>query len=258
MTAASRVLAPLAALLAIAPVAAAPDGDRVVEQKRVVVRVEAGGESDGYSYAFVDHSDGEPVVLATEIAERGYLGASLLDMTPELRQHFGVSASAGVMISRIDPASPAAEAGLEAGDVLVKIDGAPVRSATEVTHRTAECAAGQRVELEVYRDGVARQVEATLVARERRQLDLSGLVRLPRVGRPAGRIEARVEGAPLIELDPESLERALVLMREHFDSARWQEQVELLGSDRDRLEARIREVREQLERLEHELRELPE
>ena len=45
----------------------------------------------------------------------GYLGVELVDLTPELREHFGAPRDVGVMVGRVEPGSPAARAGLEVG-----------------------------------------------------------------------------------------------------------------------------------------------
>lgn len=254
-----RSLSLVLGALCIASAASAWPGDeRRVEQKRVVVRVDTAGDGSNFDYVFVDHRDGQPVVLETELAERGYLGILLLDLTPELRQHFGASSDAGVMISRVEPDSPAAIAGVLAGDILIEIDGTAVRSATGVAHRIAEGAAGMELLLELRRGGDQLALTATLTTRERRQFDLGGLLRLPGEESRVRAGSAINPTTPLIELDPESIGRALVLIREHFDSSRWQEQVELLGGDRHQIEVRIREVEERLRELERRLQGLPE
>ena len=246
----------LGALWIAAAAGARPGDERRIEQKRVVVRVDTADQ--GYNYVFVDHQDGKPVVLEAQMAERGYLGILLLDLTPELRRHFGAPATKGVMISRVEPDSPAAIAGLQAGDVLLEIDGEDARSATDVVHRIAEGSAGEELVLSLRRGADRMALSVVLAARQRRQLDLGGLLRLPGAERRIGTGATKIDPIPLIEIDAESIDRALVLIREHFDSSRWQEQVELLGGDRRRLEVRIHEVEQRLRDLERQLEDLPE
>ncbi len=237
--------------LLLTPLLAAEE--TVVERKRVVVRIEASTEP-GFNYVFVGHQDGEPLVLETELAERGYLGVTLLDLTPELREHFGAPRTAGVMVSRVDSESPAAIAGVVAGDVVVSAGGTRVTSATETVHRISEARAGEALVLELRRDKKALEVDVTLDRRPRRQLDLGGLLRLP-TGVPSD-----VHGGepiPLIELDADSLGRALTLIRQHFDSSEWRQQVEAIGGAPEDLDARIRDLKERLRRVEIELDELP-
>ncbi len=54
--------------------------------------------------------------------ERSYLGVSLLDLTSQLGDYFGVDKSRGALIAEVREDSPAEEAGLKAGDVIVSID----------------------------------------------------------------------------------------------------------------------------------------
>ena len=45
------------------------------------------------------------------MVRRGYLGVGLTELTPELRTHFGVPEESGVMVSKVEPGSPAEKAG---------------------------------------------------------------------------------------------------------------------------------------------------
>lgn len=247
-----------AALFAAAPATSAPTEERIVETSRVVVRVTDDPAGQSYDYVFVDHEDGEPVLLDAVVADRGYLGVTLLDLTPELREHFGAPAEAGVMISRVEPESPAARSGLQAGDVLIAFDGARVDSATTAVQLVSGGRQGQIIEIDIRRDGVSSSVSATLETRRRRQLDLGGLL----AGAEGdGRVlehRLRMGTLPMVELDPESMGRALSLMREHFESPEWREQVKRFGGDREALQERIQQLEKRLRELERQLDDLPE
>lgn len=243
------------ALLSAGLLAADEDRPKEVQKRRVVVRVNV-TDDNTYSYAYVEHGDGEPVVLDSFVTERGYLGISLLDLTPELRVHFEATESAGVMVSAVDEGGPAFESGLAAGDVVVAIDGQPVATSAEVTQTISHGRTGQSVRLDVIRDGHPETVEATLATQQRRQLDLGGLITLEaRPGDVSG-IDWHGEGAPRVELDPEVMSKALEQMRQHFESPEWRIQVERFGGSETDLEQRIRELRRRLQELEQELDEL--
>lgn len=92
----------------------------------------------------------------------GYLGVHLTGLTPELRQHFGAPEGSGVLISRVEPASPAEEAGLRVGDVLTSVDGERIGSAGKLRRAFRGKNEGTLVTLEVYRDGRLEQLSATL------------------------------------------------------------------------------------------------
>jgi serine protease Do len=58
-------------------------------------------------------------------------GLELRNLTPDLQQRYGLRARAGAIVAQVTPGSPAEEAGLTAGDVIVEVDRRPVRSAAE-------------------------------------------------------------------------------------------------------------------------------
>lgn len=78
-------------------------------------------------------------------------GARLADLVPGLARHFA-GADAGALVLEVRAGSPAAEAGLEPGDVIVAVDGRPVRDVDGVR----DAADGDRLDLEVVRDGGRR------------------------------------------------------------------------------------------------------
>jgi serine protease Do len=63
----------------------------------------------------------------------GVLGITVEALTPELAQQLGLPAkTTGVVITGVDPAGPAAEAGVQPGDVILQINRQPVRSPADV------------------------------------------------------------------------------------------------------------------------------
>ena len=58
----------------------------------------------------------------------GYIGIRPLEMTPELRTHFGAPKEAGVFVGTVEKDSPAAEAGLQVGDIVTSADGGRSRA----------------------------------------------------------------------------------------------------------------------------------
>ncbi len=250
---AALATASLVALLAPPPL---PADERVVEPVVVRVSTEPGGQA--YSYVVVHGRDGEPLLLDSVLAERGYLGVSLLELTPELRQHFGAPAGAGVMISAVEPDSPGALAGLRAGDIVTALDDVAVDSAANVIQLVSGGRNGQLLEIDLVRDGVGDSAQATLSTQRRKQVDLGGLLRGPAAERHRHELELRRRAAPTVELDPESMGRALSRMREHFESPEWRERLKREGGDREGIEQRIRELEKRLAELERQLAERPE
>lgn len=104
---------------------------------------------------------------------RGYLGVGLTDLTPELRTHFGVPEDAGVMVSKVEPGSPAEKAGVKVGDILTGIDGKEIRSSWDAQLRVRGQEEGQPVPLEVWRNGKVQTLSATIEKRERPEIDMA-------------------------------------------------------------------------------------
>ncbi|WP_117237215.1 S1C family serine protease [Thermus sediminis] len=117
------------------------------------------------------------------IPQRGWLGASLVsleELPPVLLRAVGLTTTQGAMVDRVEPGSPAARAGLRGaqrdpqgrlvalGDVILAINGKPVKDKAEVVRQIARFRPGDRVRLTLWREG--RRLEATLVmmARPRR------------------------------------------------------------------------------------------
>lgn len=81
---------------------------------------------------------------------RARLGLRLTALTDQLASYFGVKE--GVLVSAVQANSPAAQAGIRAGDVLTAIDGRPVRTPAEVTASVRTAARGATLDLRLVRD----------------------------------------------------------------------------------------------------------
>ncbi len=93
---------------------------------------------------------------------RGLLGVNIYTITPDIAEAYGVEESQGALISQVMPDSAAEEAGLQAGDIIVSVDGEPVSNANELRNAIGLKRSGDTVRLEVIRDGDTRRVKATL------------------------------------------------------------------------------------------------
>lgn len=82
-----------------------------------------------------------------------------------------------------DPASPAAEAGIKPGDVIVSVDGQPVSTFAEAT-TIVQAAPGETLDMVVRRDGAEKSLRLTPIAAERTITDASGQPVLDDAGKP--------------------------------------------------------------------------
>ncbi len=100
-------------------------------------------------------------LMAGHKIQRGYMGATIQDLTEEMASSWGLEGKKGAVVAGLVPGGPAAKAGLAAGDVVVAANGHPVTSANELTREVAKVASGDKIHLEVYRDGKPRTVDIT-------------------------------------------------------------------------------------------------
>jgi len=128
-----------------------------------------GGGNIGIGFAI-------PANMALQVAEqllqfgevrRGFLGAQLQDLDPALAEAFGLQpGQSGAVLNAIVPGSAADEAGLQAGDVVVSLNGRQINSAAELRTQIGLLRVGEPVQLEVLREGKRLTVSARVTPRE--------------------------------------------------------------------------------------------
>jgi len=82
---------------------------------------------------------------------RGWLGVALQPLSPDLAQSLGLDGTTGAVVGSTIAGSPAAQAGLEQGDVIVAFDKTPVEDYRHVQRLVAETRAGKNVTLQIVR-----------------------------------------------------------------------------------------------------------
>lgn len=93
---------------------------------------------------------------------RGYLGVVIQDLTPSLAESFGLEQSEGVLVAEVAENTPADRAGLQQGDVILELNGAPMANAGQLRNRVALLSPGTEVSLELMRNQRRRTVELTI------------------------------------------------------------------------------------------------
>ena len=96
----------------------------------------------------------------------GRLGVTVQEVNQSLAENFGLPSPAGALVSSVQKGGPGASAGLEPGDVILKFNGEPVAKSSDLPPKVAAVKPGATVALEVWRDGKARSVNATIGERE--------------------------------------------------------------------------------------------
>ncbi len=94
---------------------------------------------------------------------RGWLGVTVQDMTPGLREKLGAGSAKGALVASVVPGGPAARSGLKPDDVVVAYDGREVRDSISLRNEVSEAPIGKEAKITVVREG-KRQDLAVRVA----------------------------------------------------------------------------------------------
>lgn len=101
-------------------------------------------------------------LLADGTAEHPYLGVKLTTLTPALREALNISAQQGAVVREVVDGSPAAQAGLRPGDVIVRFAGNDVTSVASLLGALRSTSPGQQVPVTVVRGGGKQQLTVTI------------------------------------------------------------------------------------------------
>ncbi len=114
-----------------------------------------------------------PINLARNIMDRlvtegkvtrGYLGVNIQQVTPDLAKAFKLDDQTGALVGGVQPDTPAAEAGLKDGDVIIELNGRKVTDSHHLRLMIAATAPKTKVTLKLIRDGKEKTMTATLTA----------------------------------------------------------------------------------------------
>lgn len=94
--------------------------------------------------------------------QRGKLGITIQGVDKDLAQTFGLAEPMGALVSNVEPGSAADKAGLQAGDVVIGVDGIKVGESSDLPRMIGEKRPETPVTLEIWRDGKKITVKATL------------------------------------------------------------------------------------------------
>jgi serine protease Do len=106
-----------------------------------------------------------PQLLTGKVA-RGYVGVSVSELTPDLAQAFGVPPDTkGAVVQNVVQGGPASKAGVQAGDIVVAVNGKEVVSSAALTRAVSAVTPGQRATITVLRNGKKQDLNVTVAKR---------------------------------------------------------------------------------------------
>jgi serine protease Do len=124
------------------------------------------GSYEGYGFAI-------PINLAKKVlndierygsVRRGFVGVSFTELNPDVAQRLKISNTTGLYVNTLVPGGGADQAGIHAGDIIEKVEGAPVYESSDLQERVGELQPGDKLHLTVLRDGAEKNFTVTLKA----------------------------------------------------------------------------------------------
>ena len=94
---------------------------------------------------------------------RGRIGVQIQELTKESAEAFGLKQPSGALVNGVEKDGPSAKAGVESGDIILKVDGRDVRSSNDLPRIITAIRPGTKVTLTVWRKGAPRDIAVTVM-----------------------------------------------------------------------------------------------
>jgi serine protease Do len=93
---------------------------------------------------------------------RGRIGVQVQDVTPTMAEAIGLKNPEGALVAQLEPNSPAAKGGIEAGDVIASVNGEAVKDSRDLARKMAAIAPGTATNVGILRNGQEKTITVTL------------------------------------------------------------------------------------------------
>lgn len=221
------------------------DGERMTldvtlgERPRRSYRVWTSGDEDGLEVI------GPGNVNVIRLGGRPILGVDVHEMSDSLRDYFRAPDDAGVLVNRVIEESPAERAGLQAGDVIVEVEGRAIRRVGDISRALRSQDPGDTVAVVVIRDRNRKTLDVTLDERD----DWSSLRELKQLAPNVYSIPS-LDGLEGLE----SLDALGAL--ESLEALQNLDHLRMTDEQRDELRGSMRELRRQMQELREQMKDL--
>ncbi len=145
---------------------------------------------------------------ATGRVTRGRIGVSIAGVDPDVAESLGLKKAEGALVRGVEEGSPAAKAGIEAGDIITRFDGKPVEKTADLPRLVGNTKPGSKVSVTVWRRGAFKDLRLTVASLEEEKVAKAAGSDKP-AAKPSGAAQAL--GLGLRELDAD--ERAELRLR---------------------------------------------
>ncbi|UCE24482.1 MAG: PDZ domain-containing protein [Candidatus Zixiibacteriota bacterium] len=186
-----------------------------------------------------------------------YIGVHMMELNKQLAEYFGVEKGRGVLITEVDRKSPAENAGLAAGDVIIEIDGDRVFEHEDVTDAIDDADPGDKLSLMVIRDKKELSFDVEVGEKNWDWDDNYYHYSAPDIDLHIPDMKGLRHGVYLDALDDfhfdaEEFEDAMEDLEDELEELR-EEMEEIDDEEREELREELEELREELEELEDDL-----
>ncbi|MBP8812381.1 MAG: DegQ family serine endoprotease [Laribacter sp.] len=167
------------------------------------------------SGGFMGISFAIPIDVAMQVADqlkqngrvsRGRLGVQIQDLTKDLAASFGLKSPSGALVNSVEAGGPADKAGIRAGDIVLAVNGQPIKETSDLPRLIGAVKPGQATRIEIWRNQASRTV--TVVPDELREADARAAQREAQPKQPA-RAQQQIApvGLVLADAPPPLLQR---------------------------------------------------
>lgn len=138
---------------------------RVIGINTAIMSRGGGNEGVGFAIPAATVHNVADQLLSTGTVQHAELGVAGMDVDPDIARLYALPVDAGAVVAEVRPGSPADEAGLQQGDIVVAIDDTPVRTMADLAGHIQQRRPGDRVTLTVVRAGDHLDIEVVLAER---------------------------------------------------------------------------------------------
>ncbi|PIQ07559.1 MAG: trypsin [Ignavibacteriales bacterium CG18_big_fil_WC_8_21_14_2_50_31_20] len=157
-------------------------GGALVDLNGEVIGINSAIATNGMTGTYIGYGFAIPINLAKVVAEdlissgkvkRGYIGVRIEEVDADLAKAVGLDTPRGILIQQVMEDGAAANSDIKAGDIILKIDGKEVNKPNELQSHVASKRAGDKIELDIFRDGDNISREIKLKARDEENIEVA-------------------------------------------------------------------------------------
>jgi serine protease Do len=137
-------------------------GGQVLGINSVIASQSGGFEGIGFAIPSNMASHVAKALIAHGKVERGWVGVSGQDLTPDLAKSFGLALPKGALLAEVQKGGPGDKAGLKKGDIVVAYQDRQIADASAFRNEVANSAIGEQVKVGIWRDGKKQEIPVTV------------------------------------------------------------------------------------------------